>query len=135
MNSIGNNVGDSIEAEQAILTARKISPKLPWKHQDLRKQVFPFEIHQNAEALIHKELNPKKPVLSQDSLVDKGDCIRGMLISGYSLKKVPNRTVVPRTGRHKANTVRTEKFTFAEVDRPWQWLNAAEAPQYERSQP
>lgn len=115
--------GDSIECQRAELTARRFSPLRPKKHDLLGGLVYGFQISDYAVATIEKELNPKKARIRAQSLLDEGDQLSGDIISGFSQRKVPDPTLVNRTGRHKAQSVSTSKFTFAQIDRKWQLLD------------
>lgn len=111
--------GGSIEAKKAILTARKIKPRPPEKHKLLGKKVFKFDIIDKAEASVHiplKEEEQKAIPLFENSLKGDGDTIYGEKIKGFSLKHVPDRTVINRSGKHKAGTVTTSDYTFAEIE-------------------
>lgn len=117
------NHGDSIECRGAELTARRFSPLRPKKHDLLGGLVFGFQISDYAVATIDKELSPKTPIVRQESLVDKGDRLSAEIISGFSQRKVPDPSLINRTGRHKAQSVTTSKFTYAQIDRKWQLLD------------
>ena len=112
--------GDSIEADGATLSARRISPTPPSHDSQLGKQVYGFEIKDTAKATVRVELSPKSPIKNPKSLVDQGDSIVGDTIRGVSEKPVPSPYVGAHSGRHKGQRVETRKYTYARIDQLWQ---------------
>jgi ribosomal protein L21 len=115
------NKGDIIEGNSVKLEARKISPGMPEKL--CNKRIYTFKLQDHAFAEVLK--SPEKRIISSSSFINAGDNITGDLIEGGSEKKIPTskqikkKNIKNKTGRHKAQVVNTNKFTYAKISREW----------------
>ena len=65
-----SEIGASIEANKANLTARKMSPREPEKNPLLESIVYPFKLENNSKAIITRELDPKDYKISSTSMLN-----------------------------------------------------------------
>ena len=109
-----------IEGQSVFLDCRKFLPLPPVKDKKLGYIIYRFSIKDNARAVIVKELDPKKCIYDPKSILNKDHGIHGEIITGFSKKRVPDYSVAPKTGRHKAQNTTTKDFTYAKIERAWQ---------------
>lgn len=112
----------SIEAEKAEAKARKINVFSPQLSSELSCLVFPFKLSRNSEIYIKKEIVPKKALILKTSLLNKNQGIKGKIISGYSKKQFPDKSVKKGSGTHKASFMTFNKFVFAKLEKSFQSL-------------
>lgn len=106
----------SIEASRAEATARKIITYNPKKDVKLNKLVFPFKFDRNSKIVITEELDPKKTIIDEKSLLNNGDGIEGDMISGFSRAPFKSK-VVNESGRHKASLLDINSFVYAKLEK------------------
>lgn len=112
----------SIEAERADAKTRKIIQLMPFKDAKLACMFFPFKLDRNCEITISKELNPKRPKVKDNSLLNLGDGLKGDMIYGFSEKNVPSPEVKKGSSTHKANFLKIKNFVFARLEKPFKAL-------------
>ncbi len=105
----------SIECISAEIISRKITPGnfISIKHIG---RLFTYKCDRNSEAIIKKELNPKKAIYNFNSHLDlntKLECDKLYLM--VMCKQPYSKDVINHTHRHKAETITTDKFTFAKI--------------------
>jgi hypothetical protein len=113
---IFTEVGASIESQKMAFQCRKFSPLRPYQEKTLGKLVYPVKLSIFGIAVIEEELRPKQPRLKESSALNQFDEIRGEAIKALSVKPIPDKTVKPATGTHKANFLYTKDYTFAEIE-------------------
>ena len=117
----------SIECIEAFVTARKIIPSLPVRNSYKEIKVallFPYKLDRNCEAIVKRELEPKKALVDPRSMLSAGDGIRGCMISGVCTKvvKQDKATVRKASGRHQASLIVLGDFVFAKLEKPFKAL-------------
>lgn len=118
---------ESIECNSAYVFTRKQIYDGMHRLDDLGiVQKYKCDINSTAEII--KELDPKVFVFKEKSKLDMGDKLKceGLYFFVKSNKHV-KFNIVNKTSRHKGSDVTTNKFTFAEVTKPFQdVINALE---------
>ncbi len=110
-------IGESVEGKKLAFQCRKFHPQRPYKEERLDNiTVFPVKLTIFGIAVIDTELNPKKFFFNKSSALNKDDEIRGEAIKAFSIKPIPDKTVKPATGRHKANFFYSKDDTYAEIE-------------------
>jgi len=110
-------IGASIEGKKLAFQCRKFYLQRPYKEENLKNIiVYPVRLSIFGIAVIDTELNPKKFFFNQSSALDKDDEIRGEAIKAFSIKPIPDKSVMPATGRHKANFSYSKDKTYAEIE-------------------
>lgn len=107
----------SVEGNALLLSCRKYLNKQPKLEEKLNCIVFRFQLKDNAKVSIKKELNPKVAIINKDSLLNKGDGLKGEIISGFSVKPIKSASILPRTSLHRGQFVNTKKFSYSRLDR------------------
>jgi hypothetical protein len=88
----------------------------------LNTTVYHFQIERDARAVISEEVSPKTAKISPSALLDRGDGVRGEIISGFSIKALKPPRIQHRTSAHRGQFLQTTAFSFAKLDRVWQAL-------------
>ena len=111
---------DSIEGRQLAFETRQFNQLRPYKENDkFNQMVFPFRIGIQGTISIEQELEPKKAIYRDKSVLNKNDGIRGQSISGFSTKIIPEIQVKPTTHTHKASIGKTKpSFAYAVIEVP-----------------
>lgn len=109
-------VGCSIEGRKVAFQCRKFHRLRPYKEAKLGKMVYLVKLSIFGIAIIEEELNPKQFLLKESSALNQGDELRGEAIKAFSTSPIPDPTVKPATGTHKANFLYTKDYTFAEIE-------------------
>ena len=113
MKFVHNNA--SIECSSAEIISRKILPSAFIDINNVGK-CFSYKCSLNSEATIKKEIEPKKPIVNQNSSLDnesKLECDK--LFVAVKRNKPYRLCKINFTGRHKAQTFTTDEFTFAKI--------------------
>ena len=105
----------SIECQKARLKARKINVLFPEVHEVLNCLVYNYKLQRSALAEILKELNPKKPILDKDSLLNLGDKITGKIIECISTKPINNIEVKPDSSKHRGQFSEASGYVYCKV--------------------
>lgn len=106
---------NSIECNSAEIISRKITPGnfVSIKHIG---RLFTYKCDRNSEAIIKRELDPKKPIYNFNSHLDEGVKLECEKLYLMVLSKKPySKDVINHTHRHKAETITTDNFTFAKI--------------------
>lgn len=82
-------MAESLECQRASIKARNVRQLFPYKHTRLDQQVWPWKLQESAEAVITRELDPKRAVLEPTSKLNLGDQINGKMIEGFSTHSIP----------------------------------------------
>ncbi len=113
----------SIECDTASIKTRKIEPRPPIFEERLESIVYPFKLSLNSEAIIKKELNPKKPIIDSSSKLNIGEGISGEMIAGFSLNGIGRDNTVKRgSSRHKASFLDVNGFVYAKLEKPYRGI-------------
>ena len=105
----------SIECNSAEIISRKILPSSFIDINNIGK-CFSYKCSLNSEATIKKELEPKKPIVNQNSNLEnesKLECDK--LFVAVKRNKPYRLFIINFTGRHKAQTFTTDEFTYAMI--------------------
>lgn len=110
-------IGTSIEGKKIAFQCRKFYLQRPYKEERLEyRTVYPVKLSIFGIAIIQTELEPKKYRINESSHLNKEDEIRGEAIKAFSIKPIPDKTVKPATGKHKANFSYSKDDTYAEIE-------------------
>lgn len=111
----------SIECKSAALKTRKLIIGRPVLHNILKILVYRCTLDMNSSATIEKELDPKKALLDNQSLLDKGASINGDSISVLSEKPIKKNKEKIKKGSstHKASFLKTKAYTFAKLEKAY----------------
>jgi hypothetical protein len=107
----------TIECLSAQVISRKIIPSSFLNIPTVGK-CFTFKCSRNSEALIIKELIPKKAIYNKNSILccdTKLEC--ELLFIAVNIKKPYRLSKINHTGRHKAQTFTTKEYTFAKISK------------------
>lgn len=107
----------SIECSSAEVISRQI---IPSSFVELNKvgKCLTYKCKRNSEASILKELNPKEPIINKNSYLDidvKVEC--ESLFVAVCKSKPYKIDVINHSGRHKAQYMKTDEFTFAKISK------------------
>jgi len=108
----------SIECEGAEIISRQIMRSSFMEIESIGKCTT-YKCKLNSEAVIRKELpHPKRPKHKSTSKVELGDMLECQdLFLAVNTLKTLKIGLDNHTGRHKAQTTKTESYTFAEISR------------------
>lgn len=109
----------SIEAEKAKGKARKVILQGPQKNSVLSCTTYRFKFDRNCEVSIVEEVFPKTARIKPYSLLNKGDGIKGDMISGFSTKPLKKPKVGPGSSTHQASFISFRNFVFACLEKSW----------------
>lgn len=113
MKKVHNN--STIECSAAIIISRKISHSSFIEMPSIGR-CFTYKCTRNSEATILKELTPKEPLYNENSHLNidtKLEC-ENMFVA-VSQKKPYKFHKINHSGRHKAQTLNTNKYTYAKI--------------------
>ena len=107
----------SIECFSAEIISRQILPSSFIEYENVGK-CFTYKCKRNSEASILKELIPKTPKINQNSYLDIGTKVEceNLFIAVCKLKPY-KIDVINHSGRHKAQVIMTNEFTFAKISK------------------
>ncbi|MGE0932487.1 hypothetical protein [Peijinzhouia sedimentorum] len=114
MKLVHNNA--SIECESAEIISRKIIPSSFIELNNIGK-CFSYKCSLNSEATIRKEISPKEPKVNENSLLNldsKLECNK-LFVAVKRNKPYRRLSVINFTGKHKAQSLITDEFTFAKI--------------------
>jgi hypothetical protein len=110
----------SIECESAEIISRRITPSSFVEYKKLGK-CLTYNCKQNSEAKISKEVVPKDAVINDNSMLDLESKIECENMHVVVVRVKPYKlNVINHTGRHKAQIMKTDVFTFAKITRQHQ---------------
>lgn len=113
MKLVHNN--SSIECNSAEIVSRKILPSAFIELNNIGR-CFSYKCSLNSEATIKEEIVPKNPLVNQNSNLDKETKLEcDKLFVAVKKSKPYKLCKINFTGRHKAQTFTTDKFTFAKI--------------------
>ncbi|MDP3111586.1 MAG: hypothetical protein Q8M71_05750 [Thermodesulfovibrionales bacterium] len=120
--SVSYSPQSSIEGAVVSLKARKINLQLPRRNTYTKLKVsviYPYKLDRNSEAVILKELKPKKFIIRHNSMLSVGDKIKGDMISGLStvIIKLGKAKIKRGSGTHKASFLSVKGFIFAKLEK------------------
>ena len=120
--------GEKIECNASEVIAKDIVPSVPQKHPKIGL-TLKYSCKRDGSAEIKKELNPKKYKINKDSNLELGDKLRAnlfyVLVEG--IKKIKPTKLGGHSGRHNSQIFNTNKFTYAEISKPFEHIvNALE---------
>ena len=107
----------SIECLSAGIISRKILPSSFLEILNIGK-CLTYKCKLNSEAKILKELNPKSPIINKNSHLDidvKLECEN--LFIAVNVKKPYKLDLINHSGRHKAQEMITDQYTFAKISK------------------
>lgn len=107
----------SIECLSAEIISRKILPS-SFINIETIGRCFTYKCSRNSEALILKELDPKKPIHNEHSLLSinsKLECDDLFVVVNKS--KPYKYSKINHSGRHKAQIFTTKEYTFAKISK------------------
>ena len=110
---------ESIECDAANIVARKII-KGALINEEGVGLCQKYKCSRNSSTTIKKELEPLKAIKCEASKLNRGDCLRAEDL--FFLAKGSKRfriTKVNKSGRHKAQTMDTNVYTYAEIIKPF----------------
>lgn len=105
----------TIECSSAEIISRKIVPSSFLNIPKIGK-CFTYKCSRNSEAIIKKELKPKKAIYNENSLLccnTKLECDK--LFVAVNKNKPYKYEKINHTGRHKAQTFTTKEYTYAKI--------------------
>jgi hypothetical protein len=114
--------GTSLEADGTDMHCRKFLPRLPEFCSQLARQLFVYSLERDAEVVIVRELKPKTPVLNANSLLDKGETLKGDKISVSTEKAIRRPRIRSGSSAHRAQYLKSRGYTFAQIETavpPW----------------
>lgn len=111
----------SIECEKSTVITRKIIPQRPYKNPYRTRinvaLLFPYKFDRNAAEVIEKELNPREHIICPQSMLLKGDGLKGDMMScilGAPLKKEIVKTA---SSTHQGNFLETDVFAYVKLEK------------------
>lgn len=114
--------GESIESNGSQVIAKFIDDEMPRKHPQLGLSVK-YSCERDGEAIITRELNPKKAIVRNESALNKGDKIRAseFICIVQNPKSIKPKKLKGKkfSGRHNAQTFQTKDKTFAQIKKPF----------------
>ncbi len=114
--------GTSLEADGIDMRCRKFLPRLPEPCPQFGKPLFVSSLENNAEVVIVRELRPKVPILNANSLLDKGQTLKGDKIRVRTEKAIGLPKIRPGSSAHRAQYFKSRGYTFAQIETalpPW----------------
>lgn len=119
----------SIECSEASITARKIIPGHPIHNINIELEsplLYRFKLDLNSEAVVAKELSPKKAIIDSNSMLNVGDGIKGDMISGLSttIMKREKAKVHTASGRHRSSFINLNGFIFAKLEKSFRAIES-----------
>lgn len=115
------NLGDSLEGKKVRLETRKQLFKNTIIDSNLGT-LYKFKCSIRSEAEITCELSPKKNQYHEKSHLDLGDCLKADSIEVYSKKNLKFDIISGATSTHKAQTVETNCYTYAQISVPFRFI-------------
>jgi len=107
----------SIECISATIISRKIVPSAFIEILNIGR-CFTYKCSRNSEAVIVKELSPKKPKFNELSNLNKADKLEcDNLFVAVNKNKPYSPDLINHSGRHKAQTFTTKEYTMARITR------------------
>ena len=105
----------SIECSSAEIISRQILPSSYLEFNKVGK-CLTYKCKRNSEAAIIKELIPKEPLINKNSFLDKDSKVECESLFVAVCKVKPYKLdVINHSGRHKAQYMKTDEFTFAKI--------------------
>jgi hypothetical protein len=107
----------SIECLSAGVISRMILPSSFLEIRTIGK-CLTYKCKRNSEAIILKELDPKNAILNTNSHLDlnvKLECEN--LFIAVNIKKPYKLNLINHSGRHKAQEMITDEYTFAKISK------------------
>lgn len=105
----------SIEGRKIFAKCRKFTLRIPRRHAGLGRTVYPFKLGISGQAAVDEELNPKQPIESPASSVNKNDRIVGTTLDGFSTRP-PRQELKPDSGRHRATFLVASDYAYLHIE-------------------
>jgi len=107
----------SIECSSAEVISRQIIPSSFVEFNKVGK-CLTYKCKRNSEASILKELTPKEPIINKNSYLDINTKVECESLFVAVCKAKPYKIdVINHSGRHKAQYMKTDEFTFAKISK------------------
>jgi hypothetical protein len=107
----------SIECISAEIISRQIIPSSYLEINNIGK-CLTYKCKRNSEASILKELIPKEAKVNQNSYLDISSKVECESLFVAVCKNKPYKLdVINHSGRHKAQYMKTDEFTFAKISK------------------
>lgn len=109
--------GSSIECQSAEIVARKIVVSSFMEIRNIGR-CFTYKCSRNSEAVVTKELEPKKARHNMNSNLNLNDKVEGEnLFLAINDKRGLRITKTNHSATHKAQLFSTKEYTYAEISR------------------
>lgn len=126
------SIGSSVEGESIAVQCRKYFQLIPFRHEKLKKTVYPFKLSIFGKVTIVKSVEEGVVLVCEQSMLEVDDEIQGQAIFGHCSKAVPKPQIINATGTHKASFIKTRGHSYARVDTGLRELLQANKPSLEQ---